>query len=227
MQVTSPYRIICYSFLDTSITVTSRSKLSSFLNYGCKVDFDLLESDETYQKGIIDCIASFAEIHRPDLLKLPDRDLMLLDWARLGFVGCLLVQSNIPQILVDYKTENKTNLPTFCIDEEKPSTSRDWDENDCTPSKRRKLSMQTEDSGYSSPVTPSVLKSPLATLSIDELQSSSASADQHSEVGCYVLGKLVRYGWWPGLVSEFFNFRYTFNSNLFQYIRGLNQTSCF
>ncbi|KAL5262977.1 hypothetical protein ACHWQZ_G008403 [Mnemiopsis leidyi] len=202
MQVTSPYRIICYSFLDTSITVAARSKLSSFLNYGCKVDFDLLESDETYQKGIIDCIASFAEIHRPDLLKLPDRDLMLLDWARLGFVGCLLIQSNIPQILVDYKTENDLNQPTFCVDEEKPSSSRDWDEDDCTPTKRRKLSLHTEDSGYSSPVTPSVLKSPLATLSIDQLQSSSNSSDHSSEVGCYVLGKLVRYGWWPGLIAD-------------------------
>ena len=203
MQVTSPHNIICYSFLDSSITITSRSKLSSFLNYGCRVDFDLLESDETYQKGMIDCIASFAEVHRPDLLKLPDRDLMLLDWARLGFVGCLLLQSNIPQILVDYKTDNSQDSPTFCIDDEMPSSSQDWNENDCTPMKRRKTSLQTGDSGYSSPVTPSaVSKSPLATLSIDNLQGPDCCRlAEESEIGSFVLGKLVRYGWWPGLVS--------------------------
>ena len=218
MQVTSPYNIICYSFLDTSITITSRSKLSSFLNYGCKVDFDLLESDEAYQKGIIECIASFAEVHRPDLLKLPDRDLMLLDWARLGFVGCHLLQSDIPQILVDYKTDQQP--PTFCEDNERPSSSSDW--NDCTPPKVRKLSLQTQDSGYSSPITPTVLKSPLSSCSIEDLQTRDCCRlAEESEVGSFVLGKLVRYGWWPGLVSN--NAHFLFFLTLFNFCSKLTK----
>lgn len=199
MQVTSPFNVICYSFIDSSITITSRSKLCSFLNYGCKVDFDLLESDDAYHKGIIDCLAGFAEEHRPDLLKLPDRNIMLLDWARLGFVGCNLLQNNIPQILVDYKT----NAPKICVDNERPCSSQDSNENDDISPKRRRFSHQTEDSGYSSPITPSVLKSPLAALKVGEFsQNECCRLAEECEIGSFVLGKLVRYGWWPGLVSR-------------------------
>ena len=205
VQISNPYSAICYSFIDEGISSASKNKLSSFLNYGCRVDFDLLDLDETYRGGILACISSFAEIHRPDLLQCEETEIMLLDWARLGFIGCKLIQKSIPQILVDYEPNNRPQ-PHFCEDSELPSSSqsspasvqiktetREESETFSTPKsvKKRKLSQQTVDSGYGSPGV--LIKSPLASM---RLASGSSS-----EIGLFVLGKLARYGWWPGSVS--------------------------
>ena len=217
MQITGPHNITCYRFNDQILSISSKNKLSSFMNFGCKVDFDLLEIDRKYQEGIVNCIHDFAEIHRPDLLNFPDQKTMLLDWARLGFIGCKLIKSYIPQVLVDYKDDEFYHAKKFCHDNELPSTSnashsdnysdiesppRSEDKNDsepCTPilSKRRKLSLKTSDSGYSSP---NVLVN--STSMIDEILNTNQNiySGTSSEIDTFVLGKLTRYGWWPGLV---------------------------
>ena len=185
IQMTSPFNIVCFRFLKDDIGSASKHKICSFLNYGAKVDFDLLDSDATYRRGIISAVAAFAELHRPDLLNESDRDTMLLDWARFGFIGCKLLKPTPGRVLFPDTSNVLSELVENSVDAEDnvPSTSSPSPlapAEGGTP-KRRKLSSRTEDSGYHSPA-------PLT-----------------SEVGCFVIGKLRGYGWWPGRVSCFDN----------------------
>eukprot|EP00116_Pleurobrachia_bachei_P007622 sb/3467884/ len=187
IQMTSPFNIVCFRFLKDDIGSASQTKICSFLKYGSKVDFDLLESDTTYRKGIISAVAEFANIHRPDLLRMSDRDTMLLDWARFGFIGCKLLKSpkysksgrvlfpDSPHVLselVENSAVEEENRPTTSSRSSIPSPLVRSEGG--TP-KRRKISCRTEDSGY-----------------------CSSPAITQSEVGCFVMGKLRGYGWWPG-----------------------------
>ena len=83
--------ITCYWFGDNNISELSKDKLSSFFNYGSKVDFKKLKTNQRYRNSILIALKHFAEIHRPNLLTHEDegdKDSLLLDWARLGFAGC-------------------------------------------------------------------------------------------------------------------------------------------
>ena len=185
------------------------------MNYGCNIDFDLLEIDEQYQEGIINCVHDFAEIHRPDLLSSPVRKRMLLDWARLGFNGCKLLNKDIPQVLVDYQyDEFQDKKRTYqCAGPLSPSigfietkTPSSFVEKSCSETpifpKKIKLSLQITDSKYSSPNVSKLLACSSASsyYKTPTKHGSRNPKRSSSEINTFVLGKLPKYGWWPGSV---------------------------
>lgn len=203
IQISNPYTIVCFWFCDNSVSQISKSQLCSFLNYGSKVDFEAVEFDEAYRQGIITAVSNFAEVYRPDLLQHEDVNTMLLDWARLGFVGCALMirKSN------DNGKKKKTPSEKAVISgDSKPGSSSQSSgpelSDEClldqSKNRKRKLSLRTEDSGYNSP-----------SLSVHSFHSPSGTeqpaATKQSEVDKFVLGNLPYYGWWPGRVSRLYN----------------------